>query len=108
MTQESVNPTSSEYVELELTVRARVRLPEGQVPQDAVDLQADWATGVENELQRNLAGGDVKRFFEQVEARVVSVTTDPNEFELSNFTARASIGAMSAEATNKFWSNTSQ
>lgn len=72
----------SEYVEIDFTVRARVRLPEGQVPQDVVDLKEDWATGVENELQSGFAGGDVKRFFESVEARVRDVVTDPDEFEI--------------------------
>ncbi|MFD9669490.1 hypothetical protein ACFWAY_49440 [Rhodococcus sp. NPDC059968] len=70
-------------IELEFTVRVRVRLPK-DVYVDAVAENPDaWENAVVNELQREIVGGEAKANFEKVTATVSDIAIEPEDFQLT-------------------------
>ncbi|MET4614082.1 DNA-binding GntR family transcriptional regulator [Rhodococcus sp. PvR044] len=74
--------SDTKYVEMDIRVRARVRVPEGQDLADIFESREVWESGVVSELQADLTGEDVKQYIEKAECDI-EVLVDPDEWELS-------------------------
>ncbi|MFF0818083.1 hypothetical protein ACFYVR_23395 [Rhodococcus sp. NPDC003318] len=70
-------------IELEFTVRARVRLPKDVFVDVVAENPDAWERAVVNELQRDIVGGDAKANFEKVTATVSDIAIEHDDFQLA-------------------------